>query len=329
VLRGQQMEHPQTMGDCSGGDTKALVQLPSEVPEMCSWTLQGKLQQKDFSALVPRRNAPAQQWAVCGNACKSRGCPNSGPTSSGRPTSLKRRSMGNNHVSHTSTGQGQIEGDMLEQTMRALKETTEEVSPTCCWCGLHLSPGHRESCALRPAPCRHCNQWLSLAALAPHEDVCPKGRAAQHERQSRHTQSRHLLSRRGRTPAGSTFNPASSQKPCLVDDWGRTVAPSLTASDADSGSLPPLSKHGQAPLAKVPLPSHSERFSRPQRRASCQPPLQSQRRQLVPSPPIPEALATARATKDEEEAVPSVEELRMQVQRERWKYIQEHLGRGG
>jgi len=311
------------MGDCSGSDTKQLLQLDKEVPELCSWTLQGKLPDKNYSVLVPRRTAPVQQWAFCGNTSKARASPNSGrPTSPGRPASTKRRSMRGCDNSHTSTGQGQIEDDILEQTMRALQEKTEEVVPICCWCGLQLTPGHRESCALRPAPCRHCNQWISLAALAPHEDVCPKGRAAQHEQQSSYKHSRHLLSRKGRTPAGCTFNPASSQKPCLVDDWGRTVAPALTASDTDSGSLPPLSSRTQAPLAKVPLPSHSERFSRPQRRASCQPLSQSMRRQLVPPPPVPEAHATARGITDQEETVPSVDELRLQVQRERRKYIE-------
>lgn len=288
--------------------------------------------------LVPRRAAPAQQWAFWGTAGNARGSPSSGrPASACRPASARRRSTSNCHNSHASTAPGRMEGDVLEQTMKALQENAEEVSPKCCWCGLPSSPGHRESCALRPAPCRHCNQWLSLAALAPHEDVCPKGRAAQQEQHSNHTHSRHLLSRRGRTPAGSTFNPASSQTPCLVDDWGRAVVPAFNASDAESGSLPPLSSRAQAPLAKVPLPRHGENFARPpQRRASCQPPLHSRRRQLLPAPTVPQAPATARATKDQEEAtaasaeaVPSVEELRMQVQAERRKYIQERLARGG
>jgi len=281
--------------------------------------------------LVPRRAAPAQHWAFWGH---SAGSPSSRQqASSGRPPSTKRQSTSNNQDSHASAGQRQIGGDQLEQTSRALKESADqcnkESSPTCCWCGLPQSPGHRESCALRPTQCQYCNQWLSLAALAPHQDVCPKAPAAQQEQQKSHTHSRHLLSRRGRTPAGNTFNPASSQKPCLVDSWGRTVAPAVTASDVENGSLPPLSSRAQAPLAKVPLPGHSERVSRPQRRASCQPPLQSRRQQLGPPPTVPEAPATARAMKDQEEAVPSVEELRRQVQRERQAYIQEHLRRGG
>lgn len=180
----------------------------------------------------------------------------------------------------------------------------EAAAGPCEWCGLPRAPGHAEACALRPAQCRHCGQRLAAVVLPPHEEVCRRRRAAQ-----KRPQRQVLGGERPLSVPGTPCEPAGAPA-----ERSARLSPQQPAVE-----LPQLPLKAWPPAALAPLKSTPRELP-----GACPaPPLAHDSRQQAR--PAAAALEAPPDATIGAEDVPSLEELRHQVRRERDAYIQSRL----
>lgn len=172
--------------------------------------------------------------------------------------------------------------------------------------------GHSDQCVLRPVQCQYCGQRLAAAVLAPHEEVC--GRRHRTQRQLPH---------QARVAVQAAERPQSAPEGLREQTCEEASGRGEGAPLRPAGELPPLSRRVRPPARPAPAPPKTTPRERPGVRPALPEPALTQD-PWQQAAPAASADASAGAS-ESPRGVPSLEELRQQVQRERDAYIQLHL----